>query len=256
MTVASLSGLLLLAGLAAYMQTLTGFALGLVMMGGIGLSGLMPLPEAAVLVSVLTLVNASQVLRKGWRDVAWPEFRIIIVASLIALFFGYWLLDLLAQASLDWLKLTLGTVIVVSSFQLAMRRELLSVKSSRSSFAFFGAIAGLMGGLFSTSGPPLVYHLYRQPLALVTIRETLVAVFAVNALVRLGIVGATGDLPDAGFWWVLLAVPAVAAATFAARRWPPPLSSLAMRRIAFALLLLSGLSLSLPAAVGIIAGFS
>jgi uncharacterized membrane protein YfcA len=256
MDAGSLLGLLLLAGLAAYMQTLTGFALGLVMMGGVGLSGLLPLPDAAVLVSVLTLVNAFQVLRKGWRDIAFGEFRVIVATSLVALFVGYWLLGLLAQASLDWLKLTLGIVIVVSSLQLAMRREVLAVKSGRPSFAFFGAIAGLMGGLFSTSGPPLVYHLYRQPLALVTIRETLVAVFAVNSLVRLGVVAGTGDLPGGNFWWALLAIPAVVLATFAARRWPPPLSTQAMRRIAFALLLLSGLSLSVPAALGIAAGYS
>jgi len=93
----------------------------------------------------------------------------------------------------------LGLVIIGSSLQLAVSPAPLPERSSPQSFAFFGAVAGLMGGLFSTAGPPLVYHLYRQPLPLARIRETLVAVFALNAALRLGIVAASAGLPRDGF---------------------------------------------------------
>lgn len=247
MTVAGLVGLLAFAGLAAYMQTVTGFAMGLVMMGAMGLTGIMHLPDAAVLVSVMTLSNALQVLAKGWRDVAWREFRLVIVPSLATLFAGYFVLEGLAGSSLDWVRLALGAVIVASSIQLLFKPHPLPERSPAGSFVFFGAVAGVMGGLFSTSGPPLVYHLYRQPLRHVTIRETLVMVFAVNAVVRLVTVAASGNLPPVSTWWTLIAVPTVALSTFIARRWPPPVSTLTLRRGAFALLLLSGLSLGLPA---------
>lgn len=244
----SLAMLLALAALAAYVQTLTGFALGLIFMGGVGLTGIIGLPEAAILVSCLTLVNAILVLAKGWRDIAIREFVPTIVSSIATLFAGYWLLGLMATTSIDWLKLVLGGVIIVSSLQLAMKPVQLAQPSSTPSFFAYGAIAGLMGGLFSTSGPPLVYHLYRQPLHPVVIRETLVAVFAVNAAIRLGIVAMSGDMPHDSFWWGLLAVPVVIAFTVAAKRWPPPISHLAMRRLAFLLLFASGLSLAIPAA--------
>ncbi|CAN7678189.1 TSUP family transporter [Pararhizobium sp. LjRoot238] len=252
MSAAGLAGLLLLSGVAAYMQTLTGFAFGLIMMGGIGLSGLMPLPEAAVLVGCMVLVNAAQVLARGWRDIAWPEFWPVIIFSLAALTAGYWLLGVMVSASIDWLKLVLGIVIIASSLQLALKPQPLAVRSSSASFVFFGAVAGLMGGLFSTAGPPLVYHLYRQPLPAISIRETLVAVFAVNAVIRLAMVAAAGDVPHSGFWWGLLCIPVVMIMTFAAKRWPPPLSALSIRRMAFGLLLLSGLSLAVPALLKII----
>jgi len=249
---AGLAGLLVLAGVAAYMQTLTGFALGLIMMGGIGLSGLMPLPEAAVLVGCMVLVNATQVLARGWRDIGWAEFWPVVISSLAALAAGYWLLGVLVSASVDWLKLVLGIVIIASSLQLALKPQPLQARSSSASFAFFGAVAGLMGGLFSTAGPPLVYHLYRQPLPAVSIRETLVAVFAVNAVIRLAMVAAAGAVPNGSFWWGLLCIPVVMIMTFLAKRWPPPLSALSIRRMAFGLLLLSGLSLALPALLKII----
>ena len=247
MTPGAIIGFLLLAGVAAYAQTLTGFAFGLITMGGIGLTGLLSLPDAAMLVSALTFVNASQMLLTGWRDVAWREFRIVMVASIPMLFAGYALLDWLAGTRADILRLILGLVIIVSSLQLARKPEPLARKSGGPSFLFFGAIAGLMGGMFSTAGPPLVYHFYRQPMPMVTVRETLVTVFALNAVFRIGLVTFAGDLPSGSTLSGLLAIPAVMGATYAARRWPPPVSPVTMRRIVFVLLFLSGVSLGAPA---------
>jgi uncharacterized membrane protein YfcA len=251
MTPASLVALLALAAVAAYVQTLTGFALGLVLMGGVGLTGLLPLPDAAVLVSILTLCNAALVLAKGWRDVAWTEFRLISASSIVALFVGYALLEFLAGTSLAALRLVLGAVIIASSLQLLFRPQPLARRSPAPSFIGFGLVGGLMGGLFSTSGPPIVYHLYRQPLPHASVRETLLLIFAVNGVVRLAVVGAAGRMPPASSWWALLAIPAVLGFTYLARRWPPPLSRTTLRRAAFALLLCSGLSLGLPPLVGL-----
>ena len=247
MSAAELIGFLLLAGAAAYAQTLTGFAFGLITMGGVGLTGLLSLPDAAMIVSVLTLVNASQMLLKGWRDVAWREFGIVMAASIPMLFVGYWLLEWLAGTRADLLRLILGIVIIVSSLQLARKPEPLAKQSRDGSFLFFGAIAGVMGGMFSTAGPPLVYHFYHQPIALVVIRETLVTVFALNAVFRIGLVVLSDDLPSGSNLTGLLAIPAVMGATFAARRWPPPVPAATMRRVVFILLFLSGISLGAPA---------
>lgn len=248
----ALAGLLGIAFIAAYTQTLTGFALGLIMMGGVGLTGILPLPDAAVLVSILVIVNAAQVLAKGWRDIAFRQFWPALAASLLCLGIGYWLLGLMVSASLDWLKIVLGALIITSSIQLSLKPQVLPKISGASSFAGFGAVAGLMGGLFSTSGPPLIYHFYRQPLKPSAVRETLVAIFAINSVIRLAIVAGSGELPSASFWWALTAIPVVIAATTLARRFPPPLSPVAMRRAAFLLLFLSGLSLLLPAALSVL----
>ena len=86
----ALIGFLLLTGIAAYAQTLTGFAFGLITMGGVGLSGLLSLPDAAMLVSLLTLVNATQMLLKGWRDVAWREFGLVMVTTSMGISAAGW----------------------------------------------------------------------------------------------------------------------------------------------------------------------
>ena len=252
MDIASLVWLLLLAGAAAYVQTLTGFAFGLLMMGGIGMLGLIPLTDAAVIVGILTLINAIQVLLKGWRDVAWREFRLIIGPSLLLLVAGYFLLEYLADTNLDGLRLVLGVSIIAASVQLSLQPHPKAERSAPGTFVVAGALGGFLGGMFSTAGPPLIYHLYRQPLAPASIRETLVLVFGINALLRLVLVGLSGNIPHGTVWWSLLAVPVVIALTHAAKRWPPPLSPLTMRRVAFFLLLMSGLSLAIPALLKLI----
>jgi uncharacterized membrane protein YfcA len=247
MSLAELIGFLALVGAAAYAQTLTGFAFGLITMGGVCLTGILSLQDAAMIVSVLTLVNAAQMLLKGWRDVAWREFAIVMASSVPLLFAGYWLLEWLAGTRADLLRLILGVVIIVSSLQLARKPDPLAKQSSDGSFLFFGGIAGLMGGMFSTAGPPLVYHFYRQPMQLVVVRETLVTVFALNAVFRIGLVMASGNLPAGSDLTGFFAIPVVIGATYAARRWPPPISPATLRKIVFVLLFLSGVSLGAPA---------
>ena len=73
MSTIDIIGFVLMAGVAAYVQTLTGFAFGLLLMGGVGLTAVMPLRDAAVVTGVLTLVNAAIMMTKGWRHVMRAE---------------------------------------------------------------------------------------------------------------------------------------------------------------------------------------
>ncbi len=108
-----------------------------------------------------------------------------------------------------------------------------------------GGLGGLFGGLFSTAGPPMVYHLYREPLPLDTIRTTLLAVFGCITVIRNGYLGITGELDMEMLRLSLLCVPAVYLATRLGQRYRPPISENGMRRFAFALLTLLGVGLLL-----------
>lgn len=247
MTSSDIIGFVLMAGVAAYVQTLTGFAFGLLLMGGVGLTAVMPLRDAAVITGVLTLVNAAIMMMKGWRDVLRTEMVLVLCASLPTLVAGYFLLDHLASTGLVYLRIILGVVIIVSALQLVMPPKKQKKEARKSSFVSFGALSGIMSGLFSTSGPPLVYHFYRQPLPIAAIRETLVAIFSINALIRLFIVIADGTFPKPVYWPAFLAVITVSIGTQMARRMPLPLSPKTLRLVVFVLLCASGASLALPA---------
>jgi uncharacterized protein len=255
MSAAELIAFLSVTAVAAYLQTVTGFAFGLVTMAGVALTGALPLPEAAVFVGLLTVTNASQMLTTGgWKHVAKRPWIIVVLSSLPALALGYLLLEWLADTRIQALKLLLGGITMLSSLQLAFPSKGRQVAAGPLKTIIVGTVSGLMGGIFSTAGPPLVYHFYRQPLPIEVIRETLVAVFGLNAILRLALVVLAGNIPNAAYWPCLLAVPLVIAATALARRFPPPLSPPAFRRVIFCLLFVSGASLGLSALAHLIRG--
>jgi uncharacterized membrane protein YfcA len=239
--------------LAAYVQTITGFAFGLMAMGSIGLLHLMPLADAAIVVGLLVIVNALQVLRRGHLHVERRMLLITTVASLPMVAVGVGVVAILSGEQVRWLRLVLGLSIVMSGLQLVRRTTRQERPSSTSVTMAIGALSGLMGGLFSAAGPPLAQHLYRQPLSLDTIRMTLVSTFAINAVLRLGLVAVEGRLSLHIGVIAAIALPVVMASTWLARRYPPPLSATAVRWIVFTLLSLSGLSLGIPALLDILA---
>jgi hypothetical protein len=79
--------------------------------------------------------------------------------------------------------LLLGLSIV--SCALLLWRAASPRKAVSSAFVLDGGISGLLGGVFSASGPPLVYLMYRQPLAHAHVQESLILFFGIGALLRL-----------------------------------------------------------------------
>ncbi len=237
----------LFAALAAWVQTLTGFALGLILMGATGALGLMPLPQAAAITSFLVLINAGLVLSRGWREVDPAALRLILIGTFPASVAGFYLLNWLAGSALGVLQLLLGIVIAGSAIQLAARPTLRATRSAPLSFILSGLLGGLMGGLFATAGPPIIWHLYRQPIPLAVVRLTLVAIFALTQVLRTGLVIGSGGISVDLLISTAGAAPAVVLGTWLARRFPPPVSPITIRKAALGLLFLSGVSLILSA---------
>lgn len=242
-----------LAALGAWSQTLTGFALGLIVMSGSTLFGLLPVPTAAAIISVLVLVNGAMVLSRDWRH---ADRGVLVAATLAAMpgiALGLWLLHWMAGEALDMLRLILGVFIAAAAAQLVRRPDPWPERSGNGAFAAAGAMGGVMGGLFATSGPPLIWLIYRQPLALDTIRVTLVSYFCLTQLWRLGLVAAGDGFDRTTLIALSGAVPAIALGTWLARRFPPPVSPLLLRRAALMLLFLSGAALIATALVALTA---
>ncbi|MCX2900984.1 sulfite exporter TauE/SafE family protein [Pseudomonas mandelii] len=235
-------GFLLCVALATFAQNTTGFAFGLLLLGLTGLLQLAPVETVANVSSILTLINAFVLLRR--RPALAPKLLAVILGcSLLGVVVGVELLGALGAHERDLLQLVLGSTIVLCSFLLVVQSRHLQQLSGWLSFSGFAGLSGVMGGLFSSAGPPLVYQLYRQPLAAQVVRDTLIVVFALNALLRLGLQGYTGRFePQAGYL-ALEAAPVVFALTWYMRRRPPAIKAHTLRMGVFVLLLLAGASL-------------
>tara|TARA_B100000700_G_scaffold33357_1_gene32057 strand:+ start:24620 stop:25369 length:750 start_codon:yes stop_codon:yes gene_type:complete len=237
--------LLLVVALATYAQTITGFAFGLIFMAGVVLFGIAPVALGAILISILSLFNCAVALY-GKRTTLDRHVVLISAASgTVTVFLGVWALDALSGEYVGWLQVILGIAIIFSSLMLVCHPKPRRDRSSNWSFALFGGLSGFMGGMFSTSGPPLVFQLYRQPLAPEVIRNCLLLIFAINSFQRLAIVASQGAVGAEVLGLAAASVPVVLLFTWLGRQYPPPLSPRSLRRVAFILLMGSGVSLCL-----------
>jgi hypothetical protein len=229
--------------LASYAQALTGFAFGLIFLALVGMFDLIPIGVAA---NAVTLITLSQTLIYFREYPLTPEWRVIrpaIGPSVLGVVAGLALLAWLSVGALHLLKFALGFSVVGSAGLLVLKFAPKDRIDPPGSFALTGLLAGLMGGLFSTVGPPLVYKLYRQPLSLPVICQALMVMFGLNQLLRLVIVVIAGQFTMDSVAYALMALPLLFAITRGNRHYPLKLSPKTVSQVAAGLLLLAGVSL-------------
>jgi len=237
---------LLCVAVATAAQTLTGFALGLVLLGLVSMFHLAPLADAANVVSILSLANALVLLKGARSAVNLPLLRDTVIGSSVGVVVGVVLLGWLSGNVVLALRGLLGITILGCATLMMVSVTPLRERSSRTAFHFYGIVSGVMGGLFSSAGPPLVYQFYRQPLPLAAIRQTLGLVFAFNAVLRLVLIVPSGHFSLSALWLSTVAVPLVLVVTWLLQRHPPGWSPRVVRTAVCGLLVLAGSSLLSP----------
>lgn len=233
--------------LASCAQAITGFAMALVLLGLASLLELAPLPEAANVATILSLTSAVVALRgPARRGIDASILRSTGAGSVVGVGLGVALLGWLSGSVLMVLRLLLGLTIIACAIVVLRRTQPLPQRSSTRSFALFGALSGLLGGLFAASGPPLVYQLYRQPMAMEPLRDTLIAALAVSSVLRLAMVVGSGQFSASAAVLACISAPLSIAVTWLLRRHPPPLSRVVVLRLVCVLLVFTGFGLVGP----------
>lgn len=239
----SLLAFLGLVALGSYIQTVSGFAIALIITGGATALGLAPVAFTANVVSFVALANTAVAVHSRHSHI---DLRIMLYASIGVLFvsgIGLAVLHHLSSRSIDLLEALLGVVILASGALLMLHPQPLKVVSPNYAHLIAGGLGGLLSGLLGAGGPPLVIHLYRQPLAFPVIRTTLLAILGIMPIIRIGLETYGGNITTDVLKLSALGVPVSILSTIFARRFPPPVSDLVMRRFAFGLLCVLGLSL-------------
>lgn len=247
MTGWQLAGFLLCVVMASCTQAITGFAMALVLLGLTGLFQLAPLPEAANVATVLSLASAAIALRSARRLVDWRALRATVSGTVVGVPLGVTLLAWLHANVVMALRLLLGLVVIGCAIVVLVRSKPLAQRSPRATFGAIGVLSGVLGGLFSASGPPLVYQFYRQPMDVDTVRDTLVAVLACGGALRLAMVVGSGHFTQRSLGLSVVSVPLAMAITWWLRRHPPPWPREVVLKIVCALLVVTGVGLIGPA---------
>ncbi|WP_271270903.1 sulfite exporter TauE/SafE family protein [Aliamphritea hakodatensis] len=228
---------------ATYVQTVTGFALGMIVMGTVTAINLVPIAFTAVVISAVTLINGLFALKGNLRAVDWRKVMLTTAGILPGVIAGLVLLDYMSEEFSELLQLLLGITIILGGLMIMLKPQPLEKPSPDLAFTASGATAGFLAGLFSMAGPPLVYLFYRQPFELLTIRLCLMTIFLSSSVARTAIVGIQGGLTWDMLVYSVLCIPVVMFFTWIGKRYPPPLTTPNMRRLAFFLLIIIGVSL-------------
>ncbi len=233
--------------LASLCQNLTGFAFGLILVGLAGALQLMSIADAANVAGLLSLVNGVVYLRSHPFQPQWGLLRPMLISSVLGVIGGLVLLSWLSGNALNGLRLLLGVVIVGCAVALLVQQKTRSQMSGQGPLWAAGLLSGLLGGLFATAGPPMVYHLYRQPLSLLLVRQCLLMMFLTCTVLRLGVVIVLGELESNVIWVSAVAFPVVTVVTWLSAKYPPPLPQRLVQWLVCSLLTVAGVSLVISA---------
>jgi hypothetical protein len=242
-----IAGFLLCVAVATCAQSITGFALVLILLGLTSLFELAPLADVANVGTVLSLASAAVALRGPHKALDLAILRSTVTGSLFGIAAGVALLVWLQANVVVVLRLLLGLVVIACAVVVLVRTQPLAQRSAKASFTAWGFVAGVLGGLFSASGPPLVYQFYRQPISLDAVRDTLVATLAAGSLIRLGMVLPAGQFSLRSLVLSALSVPLAMGITWWLRRHPPAWPREAVLKIVCLLLVVTGVGLIGPA---------
>lgn len=224
----------------SYVQAVAGFAMGMIIVAVAGGLQVMDVPTLTAVVSLMTILNVYIALKGLTHEIHRHLFKWLALGQIPAIFLGFQLMQWLDGNTRWLLELTLGVFITIGGLSMYLRPHPWPRVTTPLRTWSVGIGGGLVGGMFSASGPVLGWFGYNQPLRVATIRATLLACFALTTGTRTVIVGMTGGLTEAVFTYALAGLPIVVVGTWLGRNLPPPVTEDSIKRFAYRLLIVMG----------------
>ncbi len=262
----TLFAFLALVGLGAYVQAVTGFAMGMIVVALASVVALQPVPVVAAVVTPIVLLNVIVSLVGHTGQIKWPALWPMVIGQLPGTLAGLALLVLLEANAELVLSILLGVFLVAASASLMLRPQPGRVADGAVGLTATGVIGGVLNGLFAAGGPAVGWQLYRQPWPVAEIRATLLGYFGFSQVVRLagviaievtwlsapepvGAIAGPRSYGDVIVWLTLWSLPVAWLFSWWGSRFPPPLAELTLRRVAFGLMMAAGMLILVRAVV-------
>ncbi len=139
--------LLVLVAFGAMVQTITGFAMGLMIIAGVAALDLISISFAAAVISLISLLNTVIALRHTHRHIN-REFLVSISVGLTPfLVLGVVVLEFLSRDFYHWLRTILGIVIIAAGLMLMITPKPYASTSKRWVSVGVGSVGGVIAGL-------------------------------------------------------------------------------------------------------------
>lgn len=233
--------------LAGMAQSAVGFGYGLFATPLLLWAGL-PLPNAVTLVATCSMMQAAIGARRLHATVPWRLSLTATAVRLASVLIGLFLLKRLVVLNADYIRMAIGGILcLLVAIQLLWRPQ--PVKTMHWGWAGSAFIAsGLLAGLCGMGGPPLVLWLMAHDWSTQETRGFLFAVFATSIPVQIVLLSLT--FGTSILWNVAIGIaflPLVYLGTVVGLPIGNRMAKDKLRRIAYAILLVIGVSAVVPA---------
>jgi uncharacterized membrane protein YfcA len=193
---------------AALLRGFTGFGFGLAAVPLLSLA--IPPSKVVPFVVVLQVLVGAAGLRPAWHLCDWRAVRGLSPGLILGIPLGLLILTAFRENSV---RLVIGLVILASVLVL-WRGVQLPSRPSRMLTASVGLTAGIMSGLASMGGPPVVAYLLALAHSAARVRATSIVYFMLAALASLAMMALRGLIDREIMVWAAASVPVLLAGTY------------------------------------------
>lgn len=186
---------------AAILRGFTGFGFGLAAVPLLSLA--LPPAQVVPFVVALQVVVGLGGLRSAWASCDWRSVGALVPGLVVGIPIGIAVLGLVPA---NPVRLIIG-VIIAASVVLLWRGARLPPRPSRLMAAGVGLVSGVVSGLASMGGPPIVVYLLALGHGAVVVRATSVVFFMTSGMVSAVPMTATGLIDQEVLIWTAISVP-------------------------------------------------
>lgn len=186
---------------AAILRGFTGFGFGLAAVPLLSLA--LPPAEVVPFVVVLQVVVGLGGLRTAWPSCDWRSIAVLTPGLILGIPIG---IAVLRHVPANPVRLTIG-LIIAASVVLLWRGFRLPPRPSRLIGGSVGLLSGIVSGLSSMGGPPIVVYLLGLGHGATVVRATSMVFFMLSGMVSLVPMSFTGLITHHILAWTAISVP-------------------------------------------------
>jgi uncharacterized membrane protein YfcA len=231
----------LVLGVAQAIYVLFGFGGGLIALGCLAL--VLPNVQDVVVMLVVVYMPAElYVVLTSLRRIAWRGVVLICAGAALGVPVGAWVLE---RGEPTILLALLAAFLIAIGVVFLILPDGRSVKFPVWTTGPVGVLAGVLGGMFGTGGPPVILYYQLSGIPKAVFRGSLMTIFFVIALTRVPSYIGTGLFTAERLWSSLVVMPVVVLGAVLGHRIHVQLSERTFRRMVSVFLVILGLLLVL-----------
>ena len=222
--------------LASYVQSVTGFAFGIVAM--IFLPSFLLYTEANVLSTALSTVTSITVVLATYRKINWKNLGFPLVGSFVA---NYFAVAFAKNAKNELLVLLLGVALFVLSVYFFFFSNKVKIRACWYTGLIAGVISGVMSGLFSIGGPPVVVYYMQSEEDTERYLATISAYFVLSGVVSVAFKAAAGFITANVLWGMAVGLFALFIGAFLGKKTRAKAKPQVIKKAVYGVMAVSGL---------------